>query len=890
MSFTAFKMYCLMEQQLLFYLLVSALVLLSTEIHHVACDTYHILTSSSSSQCPGEFTGEPCLTLQQFANNPGRSSSVLLMMESGSHTLDSPFSLSNIYNFTVIPKTPNDTVKIACNTQSGGSAKFLLTSISFIQLQGVSVDSCIYSKFGTNGDSVLMSNMTFTNWLGVSGGMEIRNISNSVQLNNVSFINSGTTRIEMAPTTQILMRDILFKAGRSITVAYAAEVLVENSIFEGGTNSALLLSRIARGTVSRCRFNNNDGSVLHDGSSNSGGMSVYHSASVLISESTFNSNGARGSGAIYGYNSSVTISGNTFTANYKSAVYVEKVNLTVINSSFSDNRGVHGAAVHALRSLNLRIIGCTFTNNVGVTEYSNGGALVTFTCATVSIHNSSFVNNRAAYGGAISAQSGNTYLITDSTFTSNTASGVDADNGGSLGGAVRFLWVSQLRLLHSRFDSNLGGARGGAIFVESGSVTTKWSNFTNNSADGGGGLYVLDADNTEVSVSHSYFKNNTARAGSGGAIYYGGEHTNVSLIDSTFDYNSASICAVLDIDDFHHYSVKLIGSTFSYNTATGRLIGGGQGGVVCVKNASISVIDSTFSHNSAVLHAGVFNVDDSVLNVERSLFVNNSAGTDGGIMYTIVNPTTYTVRLSTFVNNTAGRSGGVVFVGRANSQVTIERSSCGYNSAENRGGVVAIAGSNLVIDETNIINNTARLGGAISACSSNVTVSSELAGTEDPTSSLCTLYDGYIDNFNISDFIRQELSTTTSMPVAMTTTSMTTPATIGTTTQREPTTTDIILTSHGTSFTGPQGSSPTTSTEDTQSTTSKFIDKKSHTSTNYVVIAIACVSVFLTVSLCVLILVFMTVKITSKLTRSGRLGYSQTNQNEFIMQEENYKA
>lgn len=455
---------------------------------------------------------------------------------------------------------------------------------------------------------------------------------------------------------------------------------------------------------------------------------------------------------------------------------------------------------------------------------------------------------------------------------------------------MRFLWVSQLRLLHSRFDSNLGGARGGAIFVESGSVTTKWSNFTNNSADGGGGLYVVDADNTEVSVSHSYFKNNTARAGSGGAIYYGGEHTNVSLVDSTFDYNSASICAVLDIDDFHHYSVKLIGSTFSYNTATARLIGGGQGGVVCVKNASISVVDSTFSHNSAVLHAGVFNVDDSVLNVERSLFMNNSAGTDGGVMYTIVNPTTYTVRLSTFVNNTAGRSGGVVFVGRANSQVTIERSSCGYNSAENRGGVVAIAGSNLVIDETNIINNTATLGGAISACSSNVTVSSELAGTEDPTSSLCTLYDGYIDNLNISDFIRQELSTTTSVPVTLTTTSS--PTTV---TQREHTTTGETpnnFTSHGipNSPTSPHfdvtssGSQdiPLTSTiEKTQSSTP---DQESRFTT---AIAIACVSLALTACLCAIIVVYIIIKVVSKLTRSGRLGYSLTSNNEFLMQEEN---
>ena len=146
-------------------------------------------------------------------------------------------------------------------------------------------------------------------------------------------------------------------------------------------------------------------------------------------------------------------------------------------------------------------------------------------------------------------------------------------------------------------------------------------------------------------------------------------------------------------------------------------------------------------------------VENGNLDVARSLFINNSADVNGGVMYTNISRTTYIVRLSSFVNNTAGDSGGVIFVGRADSLVqslvSVGRSSFGYNSAGNRGGVIAIIGSGLVIRESNMFNNTAPLGEVISACNSAVTVPSELAGAQDPNDPVCMLYDGFINRFNI---------------------------------------------------------------------------------------------------------------------------------------------
>ena len=72
-------------------LTVITLVFLCAGTHHVVCDRFYILTSSNSIQCPKQLTGEPCLTLQQFASSPGSGSrvNVSLVMEAGVHTLNS---------------------------------------------------------------------------------------------------------------------------------------------------------------------------------------------------------------------------------------------------------------------------------------------------------------------------------------------------------------------------------------------------------------------------------------------------------------------------------------------------------------------------------------------------------------------------------------------------------------------------------------------------------------------------------------------------------------------------------------------------------------------------------------------------------------------------------
>ena len=204
-------------------------------------------------------------------------------------------------------------------------------------------------------------------------------------------------------------------------------------------------------------------------------------------------------------------------------------------------------------------------------------------------------------------------------------------------------------------------------------------------------------------MTDSTFISNAAITEGGGAIYSSGQYyANVTLTSSTFDNNSASYCSVLDVDNYNHFSVNLTNSIFTYNTAPGQTIGGG---VACIRNATINIIDSTFKHNFANHHAGVFYIDESQTTVNGSLFINNSAALDGGVFYTYVHASDYIIRRSQFSENMAGDDGGVMLIGRLNCYVSIDETIFDFNSAGDRGGVVTIIASSMFME----INRTKHL-------------------------------------------------------------------------------------------------------------------------------------------------------------------------------------
>ena len=280
-------------------------------------------------------------------------------------------------------------------------------------------------------------------------------------------------------------------------------------------------------------------------------------------------------------------------------------------------------------------------------------------------------------------------------------------NGAIYGYQSNFI-IEQTTFINNYYQRCCSITNGGAIYTAgSGSLDILSSNFINNSASaysGHGGAIYFDGSN--ITVTNSTFISNTASAGGGGAIYSAGHYTIVSLVNNTFSQNKAAYCGVLDINEFYHRNVNITGNTFMYNRATGLTSGNNGGGVICIRNASMTISGNNFSHNSAIGDAGVIRVDESDVVIEKSIFNNNTGGGNGGVFHTYFYPNQYTISHSTFTNNRAGDDGGVMYVGRAGSRVNISQSTFSHNHAHERGGVVAILGSTLQIDGINSLQIT----------------------------------------------------------------------------------------------------------------------------------------------------------------------------------------
>ena len=870
----------------------------------VSCDSFYILTATAN-PCPAPFTWDQCITLQRFASNsPSHGSTITLILESGSHSLNSGLSLSNIQNFTMVPQVAGDHPTIDCATGSS-TQSFTLSSISHIIWQGITFNECT-STFRTNLHSISFRDLSFAN-----SGITVTDVTDSVQLTNTDFTNNIHSRmVGVRTSTHFQLRNTTFTGEYGIELTKAAEITVEDSVLQQVSQGSLYIGYSDNVNVIRCQFLNNNLGFKKIG----GGLYLL-AVKLKVKDSIFYNNQALKGAAISADSSEITIDGTNFTSNAaitEGGVLVSTgtdPNITIMNSVFIANTAHnYGAVILCNYFWNIKIVNSFFGSN-------GNGPIWTSQGRNLLIMNSTFYNNYGNDIGAVSDRDTSNYTISDSSFISNRVS------NGKGGAIVKYNTAIVIR--GSVFSGNSASQSGGAIYT-SGTLLAEETNFTDNVATshGGaidtqarkgsvvqvhltncqifnntatlasGGALHLNGDNSAIYIDRSHFVRNTAnsQAGSGGAIHHEGQYTNISVTASSFSDNSASSCGVLDVDNTNHQSVKFSGSTFSSNRAIGNLEGGG---VICIRSATISLTSCTFTDNHAALNAGIFNIEDSTVTVDRCSFINNSADMNGGVAYSSVYPTVYTVRLSTFSNNSAERDGGVFYMGMIRSRVNIMRSSFGSNSAKNSGGMIAINGSQLVIDnQTNVYDNTASIGSAISACSSAVTTPSELVIIGSSTG--CLFYSGNINRYNISEFIRQEFSTTPAVPTATTTPIITTNASIPTTpfmngshTHSHPPvtghTTESIPHVHTSS---PHHVNKPTTTVDQQGS-SKGSQSVGGDSTNYakIAVAISCVSLVLTIGLCGLVGIFLGIKIVFMITKRKSSG-SWSHNNQFLLQED----
>lgn len=319
----------------------------------------------------------------------------------------------------------------------------------------------------------------------------------------------------------------------------------------------------------------NGGAIFNDGAKdnigNAGGV-------MTIRDSVFSENSATWGGAIFN-SGTLTISNSEFYKNIASgdkaeggAIY-NTGGLTLNSVKFTGNsvNGYSGGAVsiNVKNGNKTKILNSEFVGNTASGEADSGA--VSIANGDVDIKASKFIGNKADFGGALYAYTGNNHYVAvhieDSLFSDNVADwdgNASADGGGAIVNVANAdpdtaaakenpnqygMWIKNSRFENNKVLNNNPG--GGAMFLGSTARTNlDGVLFRGNSSDTVGGAISTRFANSGqndnrgvIDIINTVFANNTAKQ-TGGAFdnYFHNSDTaegNVYIEKSSFDGNSA---------------------------------------------------------------------------------------------------------------------------------------------------------------------------------------------------------------------------------------------------------------------------------------------------------------------------------------------------------------
>jgi YD repeat-containing protein len=239
----------------------------------------------------------------------------------------------------------------------------------------------------------------------------------------------------------------------------------------------------------------------------------------------------------------VTIKNLNFRNGYSGeggSIKISGAIVTLDRCSFFSNYGGNGGAVNVFESTNTTIKNCYFENNT----YGGYGGAIYGEEAIVTVLNSTFNDNRnpfsSSYGGAIA--------IYNNPSRNNVTPSLDVEgcefnrNQSDREGGAIYLEGASAQVKSSKFYNNrvLDDVRGGTVFTRDGDLTiSNQCDFNSNTAGGdGAAVYVLGVSaNPTVQISQTTFRNNAAASGDTGGILNNASSNSVTVQDCVFANN-----------------------------------------------------------------------------------------------------------------------------------------------------------------------------------------------------------------------------------------------------------------------------------------------------------------------------------------------------------------
>ncbi|MBR0225613.1 MAG: fibronectin type III domain-containing protein [Thermoguttaceae bacterium] len=427
----------------------------------------------------------------------------------------------------------------------------------------------------------------------------------------------------------ILYRQYLLSHGM---VAPTDPITFDATVFDGSEDAVITLAADTGDTYS-CNY--------YDNAATGGGFTVdsslYVDASALGGVNVMIDGVNVGTRVFTVAGSGVELSLDSLAVrNATSGVIAAGTNttVTVTNSTFTNNAASNGSAISSTNGT-VNIVGSTFDSNTGRTIYASGG--------TVNVSGDSVFSNNASdvSGAAIAISSGN-LVIDGASFSNNVVT-----ENGVMGGAILLATPSTnasaftASINNATFTENAvkphtasKGVAGGAIAVQHyQSLTISNSTFTGNQSAGGSqGGGAIRCNGTSLVISDSTFTGNHAKQ-TGGAIYFlndvEGLAAEFTIENTVFDGNYASNGSVIAFNSIGYKTTASVATTIVNSSFLNTS-----------NNSSVTSYALYLDKNSVSSGAG------SSVRVENTLF----AGIPGSI-YSKATTIPLTIVNSTIVNN-----------------------------------------------------------------------------------------------------------------------------------------------------------------------------------------------------------------------------------------------